>query len=101
LIETVVGKPLQVTDTLRYGQGVQAVDSVTGPYGVIAVVEAAEMSTVARLWKSDLPPLTYTGCRLYRRYYRVAILCESLAGGQIISRHHRCRYQDDGLGVEI
>ncbi len=49
LIETSVGKSRDVANELRSLRGVQAADNVTGPYDVIAVVEAADLTAVGAL----------------------------------------------------
>ena len=46
LIETAVGKSREVTDSLKGIQGMQAVDAVTGPYDIIAVLEAVDLNAV-------------------------------------------------------
>ena len=40
LIETAVGKSREVAESLKGIPGMQAVDAVTGPYDIIAVLEA-------------------------------------------------------------
>ena len=49
LIETAVGKTREVGDTLRGVGGMQSVDVVTGPYDVIAVIDAADINTMGAL----------------------------------------------------
>ncbi len=46
LIETAVGKTKDVVAALHQVKGVTSVDVVTGPYDIIAVVEAADLSSV-------------------------------------------------------
>jgi len=46
LIETAVGKTRDVVDTLKSLEGIQSVDVVTGPYDIIAVVEAADLGSI-------------------------------------------------------
>ncbi|MEX2598691.1 MAG: Lrp/AsnC ligand binding domain-containing protein [Dehalococcoidia bacterium] len=46
LIETAVGKTKDVVATLHQVKGVTSVDVVTGPYDIIAVVEASDLSSV-------------------------------------------------------
>lgn len=46
LIETAVGKTREVVTALQGLSGVQSVDVVTGPYDIIAVVEAADLGSV-------------------------------------------------------
>ena len=49
LIETQVGKSRDVTAALRSMHGVASADLVTGTFDVIALVEAADMSSMADL----------------------------------------------------
>ena len=46
LIETSVGSTRNVADELRGLSAVQSVDSVTGPFDIIAVVDAADLNAV-------------------------------------------------------
>ena len=54
LIETAVGKSRDVSATLRALPGVETVDSVTGPYDIIAVVEAPDLNAVGDLVTSQI-----------------------------------------------
>ena len=49
LIETAVGKSREVAGNLRGITGMQAVDAVTGPYDIIAVLEAADLNAVGEV----------------------------------------------------
>ena len=49
LIETAVGKTREVAGTLRELGGMQSVDVVTGPYDVIAVIDAPDINTMGNL----------------------------------------------------
>ena len=49
LIETVVGKTREVAAKLGQLNGVKSVDSVTGPYDVIAVVESKSLNDIGDL----------------------------------------------------
>jgi DNA-binding Lrp family transcriptional regulator len=49
LIETAVGKSRQVTEQLSGLDGVITVDSVTGPYDIITVVQAPDLNTVGNV----------------------------------------------------
>lgn len=49
LVRTEVGKTNDVVSSLRAIKGVTAVDLVSGPYDVVAVVEADDANTVGRL----------------------------------------------------
>jgi DNA-binding Lrp family transcriptional regulator len=54
LIETSVGKTQGVVAELRQVAEMQSVDAVTGPYDVIAVVEAPDLNTVGNLVASRI-----------------------------------------------
>ena len=54
LIETAVGKSRDVTDILRSLNHVTTVDAVTGPYDIIAVVEADDLNAEGDLVTSDI-----------------------------------------------
>ena len=54
LIETSVGKTQGVVTELRQVAEMQSVDAVTGPYDVIAVVEAPDLNTVGNLVASRI-----------------------------------------------
>ena len=49
LIEVVVGQATPVAEALRLLSEVQSVDRVTGPYDIIAVVEAADLGAMGEL----------------------------------------------------
>ena len=49
LIETTVGESRQIANTLRSLPEVEAVDVVTGPYDIIAAVEARDLNAVGDL----------------------------------------------------
>jgi DNA-binding Lrp family transcriptional regulator len=49
LIETAVGKTREVADSLKAVGGMQSVDVVTGPYDVIAVIDAPDINTMGAL----------------------------------------------------
>ena len=46
LIETSVGKTKEVVAALRGVKEVNSVDAVTGPYDIIAVVEASDLNSI-------------------------------------------------------
>ena len=46
LIETAVGKTREVVTNLQQVDGVTSVDVVTGPYDIIAVLEAQDLNSV-------------------------------------------------------
>ncbi len=49
LIEAVVGQTQPVADALRLLPEVQSVDRVTGPYDLIAMVEASDLGAIGEL----------------------------------------------------
>ena len=54
LIETQVGKTKDVVDGLVRIKGVASVDMVTGPYDIIATIEAGNLASVGELVTSSL-----------------------------------------------
>ena len=54
LIETAVGKAKDVVDALKVLEPIKSVDGVTGPYDVIAVVEAADLNAVGELLTNQI-----------------------------------------------
>ena len=49
LIETQVGQVQQATEALRSLEGIKSADIVAGPFDIIALVEAADMTAMAEL----------------------------------------------------
>ena len=49
LIETAVGESNSVVDALRLISGMHSLDPVTGPYDIIAVINAPDLTTVGDL----------------------------------------------------
>ena len=49
LVETAVGKTRDVANTLSGLEGIESVDVVTGPYDIIAVISAEDMTVVGNL----------------------------------------------------
>ena len=49
LIETVVGRSKEVVTALKQLEGVKSVDTVTGPYDVIAIVEGETQNDIGNL----------------------------------------------------
>ena len=58
LIETAVGKTRDVASALRQVPEVRSVDVVTGPYDVIAVVEAESINAIGELLTSRIHTLS-------------------------------------------
>ena len=60
LIETVVGKSKEVVAALKHLDGVKSVDTVTGPYDVIAVIEAETLSDIGEIITGKIHPIVGT-----------------------------------------
>ena len=58
LIETAVGKSKEVVDVIRQLKGVQSVDTVTGPYDVIAVIEGKNLNDIGDLVTAKIHPIS-------------------------------------------
>ena len=58
LIETAVGRNREVTAALKKLKGVSSVDLVTGPYDVIAIVEAETLSEIGDIVTARIHPIT-------------------------------------------
>ncbi len=54
LVETSVGKTQDVVDELKNVPEMKSVDAVTGPYDVIATIEADDLNTVGGLVASRI-----------------------------------------------
>ena len=54
LIETAVGKTRDVVQALEGTDGIKSVDVVTGPYDIIAVVEAEDLGSVGNMVTSNV-----------------------------------------------
>ena len=58
LIETAVGKTKDVSNVLRQIEGVKSVDAVTGPYDVIAIIEAETLNGIGDIVTEKIHPTT-------------------------------------------
>jgi len=58
LIETVVGKNKEVVAALRQLKGMKSVDTVTGPYDVIAIIEGETLNDIGDLVTGKIHPIT-------------------------------------------
>jgi DNA-binding Lrp family transcriptional regulator len=58
LIETAVGRNREVIAALRKLKGMSSVDLVTGPYDLIAIVEAETLSEVGDIVTAKIHPIT-------------------------------------------
>lgn len=57
LIETAVGKNKDVMAAVRQLDGVKSVDTVTGPYDIIAIVERESLNDVGDLVTGKIHPI--------------------------------------------
>jgi len=56
LIETAVGRTKEVATALRRLKGVKSVDPVTGPYDVIAIIEAETLNDIGDIVTEKIHP---------------------------------------------
>ena len=57
LIETVVGRNKEVVAALKQLEGVKSVDTVTGPYDVIATIEGETLNVIGDLVTAKIHPI--------------------------------------------
>ena len=57
LIETAVGKNKEVVTALEQLKGMESVDTVTGPYDIIAVIEAESLNDIGDLVTGKIHPI--------------------------------------------
>ncbi|GAI82780.1 unnamed protein product [marine sediment metagenome] len=57
LIETVVGRDKGVATALKQLEGVKSVDTVTGPYDVIATIERETLNDIGDLVTAKIHPV--------------------------------------------
>ena len=57
LIETAVGKTKEVVAKIKQLEGVKSVDPVTGPYDVIAIIEAENLNDIGDLVTGKIHPI--------------------------------------------
>ena len=57
LIEATVGKVREVTTALKQLDGVKSADVVTGPYDVIAILEAEDLTALGHMVTAKIRPL--------------------------------------------
>ncbi len=58
LIETVVGRNKEVVTALKQLEGVESVNTVTGPYDIIATIEGDTLNTIGDLVTDKIHPIT-------------------------------------------
>jgi len=54
LVETAIGRTKEVVSVLKKMEGLKSVDTVTGPYDIIAVVEAEDLNKIGDLITSKI-----------------------------------------------
>jgi DNA-binding Lrp family transcriptional regulator len=57
LIETAVGRNKEVANALKKLKGLKSVDSVTGPYDVIAIIEGESLNDIGDLVTGKIHPI--------------------------------------------
>ena len=57
LIETAVGRNKEVVAALSQLEGVKSVDTVTGPYDIIAVIEGENLNDIGDLVTGKIHPI--------------------------------------------
>ncbi len=57
LMETSVGRTKEVVAALRQVKGVTSVDTVTGPYDVIAVIQGANLNDIGDVVTGKIHPI--------------------------------------------
>ncbi len=58
LIETVVGRTKEVVTSIKQLEKVKSVDTVTGPYDVIAIVEGKNLNEIGDLVTGKIHPIS-------------------------------------------
>jgi DNA-binding Lrp family transcriptional regulator len=58
LIETAVGKNKEIVSNLKQLRGITSVDYVTGPYDVIAIIEADNLNDIGDLVTQHIHPIS-------------------------------------------
>ena len=57
LIETAVGKSKEVVTALRKLEGISSVDTVTGPYDIIAILQGETLNDIGDLVTGKIHPI--------------------------------------------
>jgi len=57
LIETAVGKTKEVTASIEHLAGVKSVDTVTGPYDIITIIEGETLNDIGDLVTGKIHPI--------------------------------------------
>jgi DNA-binding Lrp family transcriptional regulator len=57
LIETAVGKNKEIVNNIKHIKGITSVDYVTGPYDIIAIMEAENLNDIGDLVTQYIHPI--------------------------------------------
>ena len=57
LIETAVGRSKEVVVALRELKGITSVDTVTGPYDIIAIIEGRTLNDIGNIVTQEIHPI--------------------------------------------
>ena len=58
LIETAVGRSREVVNAIRELNGVASVDTVTGPYDIIAIIQGGTLNDIGDLVTGKIHPIS-------------------------------------------
>ena len=58
LVETVVGRTKEVVNAIKQLDRVKSVDTVTGPYDIIAIIEAENLNEIGDLITGRVHPIS-------------------------------------------
>ena len=58
LIETAAGRNKEILNCIRQLKGVTSIDYVTGPYDIIAIIEAENLNEIGDLVTKEIHPLS-------------------------------------------
>ena len=58
LIETVVGRTREVISSIKSLEGVKSVDTVTGPYDVIAIIQGENLNVIGDIVTGKIHPIS-------------------------------------------
>ena len=58
LIETSVGRTKEVANSLRNVDGINSVDNITGPYDIVAFIEAEDINSMGNMVTDEIHTLS-------------------------------------------
>ncbi|MDD5702188.1 MAG: Lrp/AsnC ligand binding domain-containing protein [Dehalococcoidales bacterium] len=58
LIETAAGRNKEILNSIRQLKGVTSIDYVTGPYDIIAIIEADNLNEIGDLVTKEIHPIS-------------------------------------------